>query len=241
MQKKRGIMALKLDMSKAYDRMEWDYIACTLINMAFLAIWIDRVMRCVTTVTYSFLINGEASDVLVPKRGLRQGDPLSPYLFLICAEGLGDLLKRAHDENLIHGVSIARNAPVISHLFFADDSIVFARANDREAAVIMNILKEYESLLDQKVNLDKCEVSYSKCLSSEVRRRVSAVLGFKEVLSHDKYLGLPTLFKRSKKISFTPSRTGYGKSFKGGKRSCCQNRGRRSSSKQWLSPSLPML
>lgn len=167
--KKRGWMALKLDMSKAYDHMEWDYIACVMIRMGFPATWIARVMHCVTTVKYSFLINGEASDVVVPKRGLRQGVPLSPYLFLLCAEGLGALIKKAHSNNLIHGVSLSRNAPIITHLFFADDSMVFTRANVREAEVILGVLKDYESLSGQMVNHDKCEVSYSKRLSHDVK------------------------------------------------------------------------
>lgn len=144
--KKRGSMALKLDMSKAYDRVEWDFLGCVLIRMGFPACWIDRVMQCVTSVTYSFLVNGEASDVLVPNRGLRQGDPLSPYLFLLFAEGLGALIKKANQDKLIHGISNARNAPLISHLFFADDSLVFARANISEAQAILDILKKYEAL-----------------------------------------------------------------------------------------------
>lgn len=141
--------------------------------------------------------------MIVPTRGLRQGDPLSPYLFLICAEGLGALIKKAHEGNVIHGVSIARKAPLITHLFFADDSMIFGRASVRDAEAILGILKHYESLSGQMVYMDKSEVSFSKSLSYEVKCRVSSVLGFKEVSSHDKYLGLPTLFKRSKKISFS--------------------------------------
>lgn len=196
-------MALKLDMSKAYDRMEWDFLAMVIIKMGFPALWIDRVMKCVTSVTFSFLVNGEATETLIPKRGLRQGDPLSPYLFLLGAEGFGALIKEAHAYGLLHGISISRNAPVISHLFFADDSLIFARANVREAEEILNILKRYESFSGQVINFEKSEVSFSRGLNDDHKRRVSRALGFKEVLSHDKYLGLPTLFDRSKKVSFT--------------------------------------
>lgn len=225
--KRLGFMALKLDMSKAYDRIEWDFLACVMIRMGFWASWISRVMHCVTTVKYSFLVNGVASEVVVPKRGLRQGDPLSPYLFLLCAEGLGKLIEKAHNDNLLHGISISRRAPVLSHLLFADDSMVFARANVREADAIMGILQKYESLSGQKFNYDKCEVSYSKCLAFDIRKRVSSTLGFKAVLCHDKYLGLPTLLKRSKKLSFSGIKGRIWKSCRGGKKSCFLKRERR--------------
>lgn len=86
--------------------------------------------------------------------------------------------------------------------FFADDSIIFTRANDREVTVISDLLKDYEGLSVQKINLDKCEVSFSKNLEEEYRERVKANLGMDKVHWHDKYLGLPTLICRSKKVSF---------------------------------------
>jgi hypothetical protein len=78
-------------------------------------------MKCVSTVTYRIKVSGAFSDSFVPERDLRQEDPLSPYLFLLCAEGFSALLDKAQEDGLISGVRICRNAPSISHLLFADD------------------------------------------------------------------------------------------------------------------------
>ena len=127
-----GLMAIKLDMSKAYDRVEWAYLESMMKKMGFGERWISLIMMCVTSMSFSILINGEPKGAITPSRGLRQGDLLSPYLFLLCGEGLSAMLKKKEREGLIRGVSAARQAPSISHLFFADDSVIFYRATKEE-------------------------------------------------------------------------------------------------------------
>ena len=122
---KEGFMALKLDMSKAYDRVEWSFLEKIMLKMGFQDSWVALIMQCVTTVTYSILLNGEPKGFIRPSRGLRQGDPLSPFLFLFCAEGLNALLNKAADNGEIMGLSLCHQGPRITHLFFADDCLLF--------------------------------------------------------------------------------------------------------------------
>ncbi|XP_074298185.1 secreted RxLR effector protein 78-like [Silene latifolia] len=138
-------MAMKLDMAKAYDRVEWEFLRRVLVTMGFDGNWIRRVIDCVTTVTFAVLINGSPTEEFCPARGLRQGDPLSPYLFIICAEALSNLMCRAVERSALHGLRVASSVPAVSHLLFADDSIFFVRATLGEADVINDILRRYEA------------------------------------------------------------------------------------------------
>lgn len=114
-------------------------------KMGFVEKWVAFVMKCIRSVTYAIKINGVPRGHIIPSRGLRQGDPLSPYLFLIYAEGLLAMLHHAMQEKRLRGISICRGEPKISHLFFADDSIIFGRAIEAEGLEILRILKVYES------------------------------------------------------------------------------------------------
>ena len=92
---KKGFMAIKLDMSKAYNRVEWVFLERILLKLGFQESWVALIMECITMMSYSILVNGELKGMINPSRGLRQGDPLSPYLFLFCAEVLNALLCNA--------------------------------------------------------------------------------------------------------------------------------------------------
>ncbi|KAL2935618.1 hypothetical protein RDABS01_018736 [Bienertia sinuspersici] len=141
---KEGIVAMKLDMSKAYDRVEWSFLEQVMKKMGFGAEWIRRVIDCVASVSYSVKWNGKVEGNIIPSRGLKQGDPISPYLFLLCAEAFISLLTKATEGGRIHGARVCREAPRVSHLFFADDSILFTRATLQECSTIAEIISLYE-------------------------------------------------------------------------------------------------
>ena len=117
----------------------------TVRRMGFNENWIMLVMKCISSVSYSVIINGTTYGHIIPSRGLKQGDPLSPYLFLLCAEGFSALINDATRNNQLHGISICRGAPKVSHLFFADDSLLFCKANGNECNKLKEILDLYES------------------------------------------------------------------------------------------------
>ena len=150
-----GLMAVKFDMSKAYDRVEWAYLESMIKKMGFGERWISLIMMCVTSVSFLILINGEPKGAITLSRGLRQGDPLSPYLFLLCGEGFSAMLKKKEREGLIKGVAVARHAPRVSHLFFADDSVIFCRATKEECMQVAKVLEVYEEESGQKLNREK--------------------------------------------------------------------------------------
>jgi hypothetical protein len=200
---KNGVMALKLDMSKAYDRIEWSFVNQVLISMGYPIKLVELIMRCISSVTYQIIINGQPSKSFRPERRLRQGDPLSPYLFIMCADVFSGLIHKAATLKEIHGLKVARSAPQLSHLFFADDSLLFTRASTHEATKILSILHTYQQASGQLVNLDKSEASFSRNVPIEVKNMICNMMGAKAVEAQSRYIGFPIPFGRSKKVVFS--------------------------------------
>jgi hypothetical protein len=138
-----GACAVKLDMAKAYDRVEWEYLKGMMSKPGFHEEFTSNIMRCVTSVSFCIRTNGVLSECFRPSRGIRQGDPISPYLFLLCSEGLSCLLRGIGPKFISRGVRVGVHAPWISHLLFADDCIVFTEASQRGADRLKNILDIY--------------------------------------------------------------------------------------------------
>lgn len=160
------------------------------------------IMLCIKLVSYFVLFNGEPVGNIKPSRGLKQGNPLSLYLFLLCAIGLQGMLHKAETDGSIRGVSICRNGPWVSHLFFADDSVLFCRAKESECQVILDILSIYERGSGQKINKDKTNIFFSSNIDHALQVRIQHLLGVLAIRSYEKYLGLLALVGRAKKQSF---------------------------------------
>jgi hypothetical protein len=196
-------MALKLDMSKAFDRVEWDFLEAIMRKLGFADRWVQLLMTCVHTVTYSILINGQPYGLITPSRGLRQGDPLSPYFFILCAEGLSSLLQHAERNRLITGLPIVRGGLRLNHLFFADDSLLFCKANFNEWTNIQDILSVYEKASGQKVNREKTSIFFSRNTRVETKSYILEIARVNSTTQFEKYLGLPALIGRSKTAAFS--------------------------------------
>jgi len=192
--KRRGeadYATIKLDMSKAYDMVEWNFLKDMMTRMGFSHVWTDLIMKCVSSVKYKVKINGSLTEEIVPERGLRQDDPLSPYLFLLCAEGFSALLRKAETIGEIGGVKICQGAPSISHPLFADDSLILVRANGEDATKLQSILDLYAECLGQVINKEKSAIMFSKNTRASCKVAVMQKLGIARESLNDKYLGLP--------------------------------------------------
>ena len=225
-QGKTAHMAAKLDMSKAYDRVEWNYLQAVMLKMGFERRWVNLIMECLSTVSYSVLINGEPHGYIRPSRGLRQGDPLSPYLFLICAEGLSALFRAAERERRLCGVSICRGGPRLSHLLFADDSLIFCRALQSDSMALKEILHNYEMASGQQLNFEKSALFFSKNTPQQIKEDISTILGTSLTSNFGKYLGLPPLIGRKKRQAFEEIKTRIWKRLQGWKGKLLSQAGR---------------
>jgi hypothetical protein len=148
----------KLDMEKAYDHVDWNFLLYLLRRCGFGEKWCLWIKQCISTAQFSVLINGVPSGFFGSSRGVLQGDPLSPFLFVMVLEAFSKMLGAVTSKGLISGFSVGSNEQnwvVVSHLLFADDTLVFCGANDSQIRHIGALLVCFETVLGLKVNLSK--------------------------------------------------------------------------------------
>ncbi|XP_056697381.1 uncharacterized protein [Spinacia oleracea] len=142
--------------------------------------WVGLISECITTVSYKALINGRTTKGFKPKCGLRQGDPLSPYLFLFCMDILSHMLLLGVNIGLFKGIKVCRRAPSINHLFFADDSMLFFRANEDSCINLMKIINDFGSISGQRLNERRSHVKFSIHTKEDQKRKLRNVLAVGE-------------------------------------------------------------
>ncbi|KAL0315212.1 UNVERIFIED_CONTAM: hypothetical protein Scaly_2877900 [Sesamum calycinum] len=190
-------MNLKLDIRKDYDRVEWLFLRSVLGKHGFPCSFVDFIMLCVSSVSYYFVISVCQFGSIILQRGL-QRDPLSPYLFKLCKESLSSLFREATASGRVPGVSVCHGAPNISHLLFADDTMVFCPVNLPRVQHVCHILDTYKLALSQEINLHKSSAVFSRYTASKLQQRLAELLGIQLENRDDIYLGLLAIAYRSK-------------------------------------------
>ena len=154
--RKKELLLFKVDFEKAYDSIDWNYLEQVMIKMRFPTLWRKWITECVGTATTSVLVNGSPTEEFPLGKGLRQGDPLSPFLFLLETEGFHVLMEAFAVNNLFTGYTVGCHDPVVlSHLQFADDTIILCEKSWANIRATRAILLLFEDLSRLKVNFSK--------------------------------------------------------------------------------------
>ncbi|RVW15177.1 LINE-1 reverse transcriptase-like [Vitis vinifera] len=189
--KEKGVIC-KLDIEKAYDSINWNFLMKVMRKMGFGDRWLKWIWWCISTASFSILVNGVPAGYFSNSRGLRQGDPLSPYLFVLGMEVLSAMLRRAIDGGFISGCSIQGRGGMeinVSHLLFADDTIIFCEARQDHITYLSWILVWFEAASGLRINLAKSEVI--PVGEVEDIEMLAVELGCKVGTLPSVYLGLP--------------------------------------------------
>ena len=188
---KKELLLFKVDFEKPYDSIDWSYLDEVMCKMGFPVLWQKWIKECIGTATASVLVNGSPADEFPMKRGLRQGDPLSPFLFLLAAEGFNILMNSLSDTHHFHGYKVGSPVPtVVSHLQFADDTLIIAEKSWANVRATRAVLILFEAISGLKVNFNKSQLIGINVHGSWLNE-AALVLKCKDGNLPFVYLGLP--------------------------------------------------
>ncbi|KAG8373689.1 hypothetical protein BUALT_Bualt11G0050700 [Buddleja alternifolia] len=199
---KKGFMAIKVDMAKAYDRVEWSLLCSILERFGFSKKFVHLIHQCMSTTSFSVLINGSPFGMINPSRGIRQGDPFSPYLFIIYFELLSRMLTRLENLNLINGIKVTRKSPSFTHLMYADDLVIYCQANSENANIVQKCLSSFESWSGLSISKPKSVVHFSRNVDPGLKSVLLSILDINECCHKIKHLGLPFCKQQSRTSCF---------------------------------------
>lgn len=184
-------MLLKLDLEKACDCLEWPFVRITLLFFNFPTPIIKLIMSCITTSLTSILINGTRTPYFCPSRGIRQGDPLSPYLFIMCMKMLSCIIYLSVDYLQWQPIKLSKSVPLLSHLFFADDIILLAKVSTKSCHANIDTLNHFTNYSGQKINFQKSKNLFLKNCSQANKIFILDSFQMSEGTIIGKYLGFP--------------------------------------------------
>jgi len=199
---KRGL-CLKVYFEKAYDSVRWDFLYDMLSRLGFHNVWIKWIRGCMESATISVLVNGNPMEEFKPTRGLRQGDPMAPFLFIVVAKGLAGLVRQAMKANLLSGVKVGNKEVEVSFLQFADDTLFFCEDSWSNVVVMKSILRGFELASGLKINFHKSSLAGVNVQSNNLLC-YSKFLNCNQLGTPFKYLGLEVGGNPRKKLFWEP-------------------------------------
>jgi hypothetical protein len=190
---KQKAFMIKIDLAKAFDRLEWDFIVLALQKQGFNSHFIKLIKACISNSKFSVIINGNHYGKFKSQRGIRQGCPLSPYLFVIAINELAVQLQEELQKENIKGVTLGPNCPSIFSMMFADDLLVCGQANQREAKTIWNTINNFCKRSGQTPNWSKSSILFSKNVNEDQRNLIKKFFMVEDMNNQSIHLGHPLI------------------------------------------------
>ncbi|GKF01321.1 RNA-directed DNA polymerase, eukaryota, reverse transcriptase zinc-binding domain protein, partial [Tanacetum coccineum] len=194
---KRGIAkcAFKIDIQKAYDSVEWKFIESCLINFGFHKVMIKWIMECVTSTSFSININGDLQGFFKGKKGLRQGDPLSPYLFTLIMEVLNLLIKRHISLSTNFKYHWQCKELKITHICFADDLLLFCHGDSKSVSILKSALNDFRAVFGLLPSMPKSTMFFGNVKDAD-KSRILKVMRLTVGTPPVRYMGVPLISNR---------------------------------------------
>lgn len=175
---RKGLMVMKIDLEKAYDRIRWEFVKQVLEETSMDTLFVNLIMECISSISYNILWNGSQTNFFPAKRGLRQGDSISLLLFVLYMDKLSSII--TNEINLDHWklIMITKEGPSISHLMFADDILLFGEATKNQANCMMKCLRMFCHASGGKVSKPKLSIFFSSRVPINVKQSIALIFGF---------------------------------------------------------------